>query len=269
MIPVTNPASLLPGVRDVGLVAMRPVSCVLAALWAAPALAQATPAPESSRHSVWMVYGGDHAVSRRFGVVFDSHIRLTTDADRQRQLLLRPGVSFSVSDRVKLSGGYTLMGARDDANDPLTPRRSEHRAWVSAQLAHDDGPFGVAHRVRAEHRWLPGMRIDDAGTPIGETYVTAERIRYGVRASVPLAGRGSAHALTASVSEELFASFGGYAGDMAVDQNRAAVAIGVRLARALRLELGYMLQSSAGDDGRFTERNHVLQLTAISAARLR
>jgi hypothetical protein len=35
------------------------------------------------------------------------------------------------------------------------------------------------------------------------------------------------------------------------------------------MDVGYMLQSSADDDGRFTERNHVLQLTAISTARLR
>jgi hypothetical protein len=41
------------------------------------------------------------------------------------------------------------------------------------------------------------------------------------------------------------------------------------LGRALKLELGYMMQSSADDDGRFTERNHILQVNAISSARLR
>jgi hypothetical protein len=249
---------------------MRPVSCALAALViATPVIAQSPSAAEPARHSVWMVYGGDHSVSNRIGVVFDSHLRLTADGDRTRQLLLRPGVSLALTDRVKVSGGYTLMAARDDANDPLTPKRSEHRAWASAQLAHDLGHLGLAHRVRAEHRWLPGVRVDQAGAPAGETYVTAERLRYNLRATIPLAGTAAARWLTASVSEEVFASFGGYAGDMAVDQNRAAVSIGVRLGRALRMDVGYMLQSSADDDGRFTERNHVLQLTAISTARLR
>ena len=252
---------------------MRFAQGLLAIAWCAalPAAlgAQSGPTPESSRHSMWLVYGGDHPISSRVGFVFDSHLRLTADGDRQRQLLVRPGLSFTLSDHVKLSAGYAMMGARDDANDPLTPRRPEHRAWISAQLAHDVGPIALAHRYRAEHRWLPGVRVDDAGAPVGETVVTAERMRYSVRATVPLSGRGSAHGLTASVSEELFASFGGYAGDVAVDQNRAAVAIGVRLRRSMRMEIGYMLQSSAGDDGRFTERNHVLQITAISAARLR
>ena len=234
----------------------------------APAAAQTT-APVASRHSLWMVYGGDHPVSSRFGVVFDAHLRLTADDDRQRQLLVRPGLAFALTSRVKLSTGYTVMASRDDGNDPLTPKRAEHRAWVSAQLAHDVGQVGVAHRFRAEHRWLPGVRVDASGAPLGQTFVTAERLRYSVRGTIPLTGRGTAHGVSASVSEELFASFGGYAGDVAVDQNRATVSIGVRLARAVRMELGYMLQSSADDDGRFTERNHVLQLTAISTARLR
>ena len=94
-------------------------------------------------------------------------------------------------------------------------------------------------------------------------------MRYSVRASVPLAGRGRARDLTASVSDELFASFGGYAGDMAFDQNRAAISLGLRVARTLRMDLGYMLQSATGDDGRFTERNHVLQIVAVSTAKLR
>jgi hypothetical protein len=250
---------------------IRPAAFViaLAMALAAPVWAQTPPEPEASRHSMWLVYSGDHSFADRVGLVFDTHLRLTADGDRQRQLLLRPGISFAMTERLKLSAGYTMTGARSDDNDPLTPSRLEHRAWVSAQLAHDLGPFALAHRYRAEHRWLPGVRVDDAGAPVGETYVTAERVRYSVRATIPLSGRGSPRGLTASVSEELFASFGGYAGDMSVDQNRAAIAIGVRFAPSLRMEVGYMLQSSAGDDGRLTERNHVLQLTAISSARFR
>ena len=268
-MPITNGAPL-PQRVPAGLFGMRPISCALIGLViATPSVAQSPAASEPLRHSVWMVYGGDHPVSSRLGVVFDSLVRLTADGDETRQLLLRPGLSFAVTDRVKLSGGYTLMAARDGANDPLTPKHSEHRAWASAQLGHDVGHLGLAHRVRAEHRWLPGMRVDQSGAPAGETYVTAERLRYNVRATIPLAGTRAARWLTASLSEELFASFGGYAGDMAVDQNRAAVSIGVKVGRALRMDVGYMLQSSADDEGRFTERNHVLQLTAVSTARLR
>ncbi len=239
------------------------------AFWTTAAVAQAAPTPSASRHSSWLMYSGDHPFSRRLGVVFDSHVRLTFDDDRRRQLLLRPGVSVAVNDHVKLSAGYTAVASRDDADDPLTPRRPEHRAWISAQIAHAVGPASLGHRLRAEHRWLPGMRVDDAGEPLGETLVTAERVRYSVRATVPLSARRGNRGLTASVSEELFASFGGYAGAMAVDQNRAAVSLGAKVNRGLRMELGYMLQSSTGDDGRFTERNHVLQTTAISTARLR
>ena len=39
--------------------------------------------------------------------------------------------------------------------------------------------------------------------------------------------------------------------------------------RSRDVELGYMLQSSADDDGRFTERNHTVQLNVVSSARIR
>jgi hypothetical protein len=247
-------------------VAVVTAACTLVAT--APLGAQADPAPDSTRHSVWVAYGGEHAVSGRVALVFDAQLRLTQDDDRQRQLLVRPGVSWAVNQRVKLSAGYTVMGARDDVGDPLTPRRPEHRAWASAQLSHAVGPLSLAHRYRAEHRWLPGMRVDGAGSPLGETWVNAERMRYSLRATIPVVS-GTSRAVYLAASDELFASFGGYAGDIAFDQNRAAVALGVRASRSLRLEVGYMLQSSAGDDGRFTERNHTLQIGAFSSAPLR
>jgi len=248
----------------------RPLACAAAGLLAvsAPLAAQVTTPTEAARHSIWIVYGGDHAVSRRAGLVFDSQLRLTQDADHQRQLLIRPGASYALNSRVKLSAGYALMVARDDGGDPLSPRQPEHRAWFSAQLAHELGPVAFAHRYRAEHRWLPGVEIDDAGARLGETYVTAERMRYGLRASIPLAPGARGRDMYLAASDEVFASFGGYAGDVAVDQNRAAVALGFRASTSLRLEVGYMLQSS-GADGRLDEQNHTLQIAAFSTARLR
>ena len=233
---------------------------------AAPA--QPSPSPRETHHAVWLVYAGDHPLARRVGGVFDTHVRLMQDDPHQRQVLLRPGVSFRLTDRVRLASGYATMITRDESGDPLVPRRPEHRFWVLAQLAHDVGPMSMSHRYRHEHRWLPGVSVNEAGARVGETWVTAQRARYNVRAAVPLrmlAGR----EVTASLSEEVFASFGGYAGDIAVDQNRAGVALGVRLARTLRVEGGYMLQSSAGDDGRMTERNHVMQIGISSTAAAR
>jgi hypothetical protein len=168
---------------------------------------------------------------------------------------------------VKLSAGYTVTAARDDGTDAFSTRRPEHRAWVSAQLAHGLGPVSFGHRFRAEHRWLPGVRVDDAGTPIGETRVTAERMRYSLRASIPFGVRGG-RTMYLAASDEVFASFGGYAGDMAVDQNRAAIVLGMRASRTWRVEMGYMLQAS-GSEGRLDERNHTLQIGVFSTAPLR
>lgn len=229
--------------------------------------AQGTSATASTRHSIWLAYGGDHPVSTRFGVVFDAQLRLTQDADHLRQILARPGVSLRIGEHVKLAAGYTVVGSHDDANDSLASHRPEHRAWASAALGHGVGSVTLSHRLRLEHRWLSGIRVDDAGTRLGETWVSAERARYSLRAAVPLAG--SRRGLYAVLGDEMFASFGGYAGDMTFDQNRLSFAIGARAGGATRLEAGYMLQFSADDTGRFTERNHTLVLTVSSTARIR
>src|SRR5512143_948557 len=92
--------------------------------------AQSVSGGELTHHSIWLVYGGDHPISSRNGFVFDAQLRLTEDGDRLRQLLVRAGISFAATTHLKLSAGYALMGARDDANDPLTPRRPEHRLWA-------------------------------------------------------------------------------------------------------------------------------------------
>jgi hypothetical protein len=245
-------------------------ACAAAAVIAAvPLRAQPSPAPETTRHSIWLVYSGDHPVSGRVGLVLDAQLRLVQNADHERQVLARPGISFALTGNVKLSGGYAVSASRLDTDDPLVSHRPEHRLWASAQLSHHVGSVALAHRYRLEHRWLTGVNVDASGGRIGEAWVTAERMRYSLRAVVPLTGSAQRHSLYAAASDEVFASFGGYARDIAVDQNRAALALGMRLSPSSRIEIGYLLQSSADDAGRFTERNHTLQIGVASTMRLR
>jgi hypothetical protein len=72
----------------------------------------------------------------------------------------------------------------------------------------------------------------------------------------------------ATAADELLASFGGASGDFALDQNRAALGIGVRVSPMLRFEGGYLNQSSIATGPHLTVRTHVVQLTALSSAPL-
>lgn len=247
----------------------RALTCAFIALVAVPPLGAQVAPLAVARHSVWVGYSGDHAVSNRLGIVFDAQVRLVQNFDHERRIFVRPGVAFALTEHVKLTAGYAVSGSHIEVGDPLESRRPEHRLWASAQLSHQAGRVSLAHRYRLEHRWLSGVSVDDAGTPIGETWVTAERMRYSLRAAIPLTRSGRRHDLYAAASDEVFASFGGYAGNLAVDQNRAALVLGIRASRSTRLEMGYLLQSSADDGGRFTERNHAVQIAVVSTAALR
>jgi hypothetical protein len=213
--------------------------------------AAAQGAPPSASGAIWFGYAGDHAVAGRLGVTLDGSLRMSGELDAVRQLLLRPGLSFALTRAVKASAGYAYLST--EATDALGELRvPEHRGWGMLQLSH--GLFGAAatHRLRLEQRY---QRLGRAGAP----WTASERARYQMRVAVPV-GRTTYVAL----ADELFASFGGAAASLDVDQNRATVSLGARTSATTRVEVGYLNQALAHAGSGLAVRTHVLQLSLAS-----
>ena len=251
-----------------GRVASACVAVVAAALVAAPAVgAQRGPREVADQPTAWFMYFGDHAVSSRWALHAEAQVRRaegTLGTEQWQQLLLRPGVIYTLSRNVRLSAGYAYIDTWPYGEQPAAARFDEHRAWQQLQVGHATGRVQWQHRYRLEQRW-----VEAAGAPEPDRVYT-NRGRYMLRVTVPLRGGDATAPGTPYVSayNEVFVNWGRNVGRNVFDQNRLYGAVGVRVTRATRLEVGYLQQLVAKADGVRLERNHSLQVALFQSSAL-
>jgi hypothetical protein len=211
------------------------------------------------------MYFGDHAVARRWAVHAEAQVRRADGLSTMQQLLLRPGLVYTLAPSARLAVGYAFVETHPYGEQPVLARFPEHRTWQQLQLGQAVGPVAVQHRFRQEQRWL---HLPTASGATDRTYTN--RFRYLVRGTLPLRGRtldvGEPY-LTAY--EELFVSWGRNVARNVFDQNRAYGALGWRATATTRVEAGYLQQLILKGDGVRMERNHTLQLGIFQGAPLR
>lgn len=174
--------------------------------------------------AVWTSVTPTARLSSDVDVALEVHSRYTDDLSRLGQVLVRPGVTWRVRDRLSLATGYVYTRNRPagrGAND-------EHRAWQQFTLTLLDVQGGpqLTARTRLEQRWREGA----AGT--------AWRLREQVRAQAPLR---SGDGVALFVANEWLVHLNGTEWTRAgVDQVRFAAGLSVPLSDRLRLEPGYL-----------------------------
>jgi hypothetical protein len=206
----------------------------------------------------WYIYFGDHPFAKKWEWHVEGQWRRNNGITRWQQLLLRSAIAYKVTPKLMLSQGYGYIPAYPYGDSPAIPRKlDEHRLYQEALYRHSTGKVGWIHRLRFEERWLEtnGARRFQ------------NRFRYFVKATIPLPRTkkwyaGLYNEILIHVPPNLGAS-GAY------DHNRAYVALGRRLHKYLRMELGYMNQYLLQRNGQVYENNHTLQLVFFGNAPLR
>jgi hypothetical protein len=239
----------------------------LAAALLPPGAAAAQPGPRdvADQTNSWFMYFGDHAVARRWALHAEAQVRRADGAAEWQQLLLRPGLIYTVSPDVRLTAGYGHITTWPYGEQPARARFPEHRTWQQLQLAQRTGRVAWQHRYRLEQRWVDVP----LATPGGVDRTYTNRMRYLVRATVPLRGRTVAVGTPyLSVYDEAMVNWGRSVGRNVFDQNRAYGALGWRLTPGTRVEVGYLQQLLAKPDGVRLERNHTLQAAIFQSSPL-
>ncbi len=228
---------------------------LIALLAGAPALAAQTSSwPTTHQQALWVTTSIDHATTKRTSLWFDGSWRRMGIGAEPQQLLLRPGVLFTIAPGVRLGAGYTYVATAPYGELPSATPLREHRSWQHITLAHTAGPVAITHRYRWEQRWLAPVVGDETGD-----FAYQQRARYMVRAQAPLASfRYDARPLTWYVQEELLMPVGhdGAAGRFA--QNRFLVGLGIPLTARQRLDIGYQNLWNALPARSANEVNHTL-----------
>jgi len=184
-------------------------------------------------------------VSKDIVITMEGVARLTDDASRLGQSILRPSIGYRLGKNTIASVGYAYV-----ATDPVGPASSdEHRAWqqLSFRVAGNGAGLTVTGRTRLEQRWFEGR--DDMGW----------RLRQQLRATAPLSGK-----TRAVVWSEVFLSLDdtSWGQRSGLDRWRNSVGLSVPVSKAVTLEPGYINQwvSSRGLD-----RVHHIANVSLSA----
>lgn len=216
--------------------------------------------PSTHQAATWVVLTVDDPVTPRTALWFDANWRRMGIGERPQQLLIRPGVLFTIAPGVRAGGGYAYIATAPYGELPTDTPFREHRLWQQVLLTHPAGRFTISHRYRWEQRWIAPVVSGGLGD-----FGYQQRARYQVRAQRPI-GRGQQPRI-AFVQNEVLLPVGHAGSAGRFTQNRFALGVGLPMGEGRRLDVGYMNLWNALPARAANEVNHTLTLTYVVSGR--
>ncbi|MGI4735699.1 MAG: DUF2490 domain-containing protein [Janthinobacterium lividum] len=195
-------------------------------------------------HSLaWLVYVGDHKVADKWVIHTEYQWRRVDWFNDPQQQLARLGLVRTLTDRVKVSGGYTYFQSHRYGSyaEVIGQAEPENRLYEDVSLKDKLGRLGLSQRIRLEQRWLGGR--DKTGNGPVQEWKYQNRIRYQLEVEFPLQGPtidDKEFYLTGF--DEVFLGFGQNVGQNVFNQNRLSGGLGYQFTDNAKLELNYLYQ---------------------------
>lgn len=223
----------------------------------------------ANNNNGWFMYVGNHKLSDKWGLHLEAQWRRYRMILDNQQLLLRGGINYYLNAQVTFTAGYCYVITYPYGAFAAKAMYPENRIWEQLNLKTGIAAVEIINRFRLEQRYV--------NTPVlrGTEYVPgdaiyANRIRWMNRYSVPFKGRTIEDcSFYMSLYDEIFINFGENVGYNIFDQNRAYLAVGYKVPKLGRLEIGYLNQLIFRGDGIRIEQNHTLQLGLSSSIEFR
>ncbi|MRS61260.1 DUF2490 domain-containing protein [Larkinella terrae] len=214
-----------------------------------------------TQQQAWLGYFNQTRLSNRWGIWMDLHARRTDDfLDRWSTLIVRPGLTYYVSDQVRLTVGYAharLYPALPPANgaDPLV--RSEHRLWQQINWLGHFKRLHLNQWIRAEERYIRKT----AGNALADEYGFNYRFRYMITVQVPFKGDAPKPGVPNFViQDEIHVNAGKQIIYNYFDQNRFFVGFSYPFTKSFSAQVGYMNLFQQQASGNNFVNNHAVRL---------
>lgn len=208
--------------------------------------------------AVWVSASVDHGLSARTSFWFDGHWRRDGVGLSPQQVLLRPGLQFTLRPGLRGGAGYAYVATAPYGESPNPAPLREHRAWQQLSTNLRVGELTLSQRVRLEQRWT-GV-VDAAGDRGPLNYQS--RLRYLVRTQRTLGDRATrAGPIVGFVANEFFLPVGHSDAANKRLQNRVQIGVGAPLNEKQRVELSYLHQWNRITPRLTHEFNHTLVLS--------
>lgn len=226
---------------------------------AAPSYAQSPARVSDINWQGWFAYNGDHALSSRWGIHFDTQARRHPFVTKWQQYYVRPGVNFQLNSLIRVGVGYMFGKSYPYGDYPAQRASHEHRIYEQLEIRHKTGNLKWGHRFRLEQRFAENG-VTHKGEEQVIDWVYRNRLRYRLHLQIPLTGE----TWYLPLSNEVFLNFGANS-PRAFNQNRAYAGIGHKLSKTASLEVGYIYQTQLQNSGRVMEHNNTIIISFSSS----
>jgi len=213
----------------------------------------------------WLMYFGSHKFSDKLGLHAEGQWRRNEVILSPQQLLLRTGINYHFSKNAFATAGYCFVETYPYGEFASKATFPEHRLWEQLQLRSLLGSVELITRLRQEQRFVNNPVYKDSIYKPGDP-VYSNRTRLMTRFSFPFRGNAIVDkSFYLSLYNEIFINYGKNVGANTIDQNRAYLALGYKIPKVGRLEIGYLNQLVFKAEGIKVENNHTLQVGLSSA----
>lgn len=187
---------------------------------------------------VWLGYLNQTRLSARWGLWADIHLRTKEEFFTNfSQTLFRTGLTYYLTDDVKLTAGYAFVNYFPDKGH-LNISLQEHRPWQQIQWHNRYRKLTLMQWFRLEERWRGNALSDNERAP---TFTFSFRARYNFLLQFPLGKRKSgpnSYALVAN--NEVMINFGKSIVNNYFDQNRSFMGLNYQLTKRSTIQAGYL-----------------------------
>jgi Protein of unknown function (DUF2490) len=224
------------------------------------ALKAQNPREYANNSNAWFMYFGTHKFDDKWSLHLEAQVRRSDGLKNPQQLLLRGGVIYHINPQATFAVGLAYIETNPYGGFPSKSDFPEDRIWEQLQLKNQVGNFEWISRFRLEQRYVHTPVL------IGTTYAAGDavytnRFRLLNRFSLPFKGKTIADkSFYLSVYDEFMINYGKNVQFNLFDQNRIYVALGYKIPKIGRLEVGYLNQLIVKSDGKKIENNNTLQV---------
>jgi opacity protein-like surface antigen len=192
----------------------------------------------------WYNYFGTFKLNEKFGIHTEYQLRRDNLITDKQQELLRLGLNYQVNPNIQFRLGYAWIETYAYGDIPINSlgrNFTEHRSFQMITLLDKIAIVDISHRFMLEQRWVG--RYSGANASSEDGFLGLNRMRYMVRAQVPLKGKKITDKIPYFAAyNEIFIGFGKNVNENVFDQNRIGLLLGYQFNKSLRIEAGYLNQ---------------------------
>jgi len=197
-----------------------------------------TPKNVSHINQVWFGYFNQTRLSKRWGVWADLQLRTKENYfDNFSQSIIRPGITYYLSDQTKLTVGYAYI-SHYPADNHANITQPEHRIWQQIQWHNRYPKLRLMQWFRLEERYRHNILNNNE---LASGYTFNWRIRYNFFLNFPLSPKAFAPGTFSMVlNDEVHVNFGKNIVYNYFDQNRFFLGASYHVNAHDNIQFGYM-----------------------------